>query len=113
MADMAESCSSSSEASIFLAGSVGVAQCGAEGGTAVCCQGHLRRTRCVAHRLWQEFVLPNTTLRHELQAFTNSAGGQGKGQCYHCCLSIDGGSSQWLEEAWGEGLHHHFFTEHL
>ena len=44
------------EGSIFLAGSVGVAQCGAEGGTAVCCQGHLRRTRCVcllAHRLWQ------------------------------------------------------------
>ena len=52
----------------------------------MCCQGHLRRTRCVfllAHRLWQEFVLPNTTLRHELQTFTNSAGDQGKGQCYH------------------------------
>ena len=45
-------------------------------GTAVCCQGHLRRMRCIcllAHRLWQEFVLPNTTLRHEIQTFSAEA----------------------------------------
>ena len=98
--------------------SVGVAQCGAEGGMAVCCQGHLRRTRCVfllAHRLWQEFVLPNTTLRHELQTFTNSAGDQGKGQCYHfvsplVTLMEDQVSGLRKHGPWGEGLHHHFFS---